>query len=597
MFGLRPAGPLQDSRRRLAAVLDNATVAIFLTDEQQHCAFMNQAAEDLTGYAFHEIAALDRPLHDIIHHIHPDGRRFPIEDCPINRAFPDHNRMQGETTFVHKDGSFRQVAFTASPVRDEKSQVVGTIIEARSIEEEKAAGKALEESRRRLDAVVQSAMDAIITVDEAQRIVLFNPAAERMFGCSATDAIGRSLSIFIPERFRAKHDEHIRRFNEAGVTDRRMGALGAISGLRANGEEFPIEASISQVTVGGERLSTVILRDITERKTSEEARSLLAREVDHRAKNALAVAQALISLTSAGTVETFASVIQGRIAALARAHSLLSQSQWRGAPLDQVIRDEVSIYCKDGQLDMGGPAITCSADAVQSLSLLFHELAANAVKYGALSCDSGRVRIAWKVSGEWLEIEWAENGGPPVKVPSVTGFGTRLLNQVAARQLDAKIEFDWKREGLGVSVLLPEEAFLPRLNARARTAEAEEPPKAPGRRRVLLVEDEELIALQLSAELTHLGWQVVGPAASVAEAQTFLARDFDVAILDVNLRGRPVYPLAEELKRLRVPFVFCTGYEIADPDHRFPGTPVIRKPATATEVATAVTDAMGTTIN
>src|ERR1700741_908079 len=127
------------------------------------------------------------------------------------------------------------------------------------------------ETTKRLEGIVGSAMDGIITVNDKQRGVLFNPAAERMFGLPAAEALGQHISRFMPERFREAHAGHIGRFAETGVTNRQMGALGAISGLRANGEGLPIEASISQVQVGGERLATVILRDITERKASEDA--------------------------------------------------------------------------------------------------------------------------------------------------------------------------------------------------------------------------------------------------------------------------------------------------------------------------------------
>ena len=116
---------------------------------------------------------------------------------------------------------------------------------------------------------LQSAMDALISVDEDQKIILFNQAAERMFRWSAGELVGRSMDCLIPERFRRTHGEHIRRFGQSGVTTRKMGALGMITGLRAGGEEFPIEASISQVGVEGKRYFTVILRDITERRRLE----------------------------------------------------------------------------------------------------------------------------------------------------------------------------------------------------------------------------------------------------------------------------------------------------------------------------------------
>src|SRR5207302_6707415 len=132
--------------------------------------------------------------------------------------------------------------------------------------------------------VIGSAMDAVITVDQDQRIAIFNSAAEKMFGCSTAEAIGQPIDRFIPE-----HREHIRSFGETRVTKRSMGALGALSGVRANGEEFPIEASISQIELEGRKLYTLILRDITGRKRAEEEREqLLAREHEARAEAEIA---------------------------------------------------------------------------------------------------------------------------------------------------------------------------------------------------------------------------------------------------------------------------------------------------------------------
>ena len=127
----------------------------------------------------------------------------------------------------------------------------------------------LQAIERQLAGIVHSAMDAIITMDEAGRIVLFNEAAEKMFGCSPSEAIGQSIDRFIPKRFRDAHREHVRAFGKTDATNRRMGALGAISGIRTNGEEFPIEASISKAGSGGKKMFTVILRDTSERNRLE----------------------------------------------------------------------------------------------------------------------------------------------------------------------------------------------------------------------------------------------------------------------------------------------------------------------------------------
>ena len=148
---------------------------------------------------------------------------------------------------------------------------LATFLFARELRRTGSLARELSERELRLDSIIGSAMDAIITIDETQHIVLFNAAAERIFGCSAQEAIGSALDWFIPERFRETHGQHVKRFGESGATMRRMGSDLVLAGLRANGEEFPIDASISHVDVGGRKFYTVILRDITERQGAAAA--------------------------------------------------------------------------------------------------------------------------------------------------------------------------------------------------------------------------------------------------------------------------------------------------------------------------------------
>ena len=152
---------------RLDAILNNTTMAVFMMDERQHCSFMNAAAEELTGYTFAETQG--KPLHDVVHHTYPDGRPFPLHECAIDRAFPENSQTQGEEVFVHKDGSFYNVAFTASPVKDAGGKTVGTVIEAHNIDEELKAREALSSFNASLSRRVDEAIAERQTL-EAQLI-------------------------------------------------------------------------------------------------------------------------------------------------------------------------------------------------------------------------------------------------------------------------------------------------------------------------------------------------------------------------------------------------------------------------------------------
>lgn len=176
-------------------------------------------------------------------------------------------------------------------------------------------------SRLRLEGIIESAMDAIITVDKDQRVVLFNRAAEQMFGCSTREAIGRPLDRFLPTRFRDAHRHHINVFGQSGVTSRKMGTLGMVMGLRQNGEEFPIEAAISHITVERKKYYTVILRDITERKRAEQ----LLRQSEERYRRLIAVSPYAI-LVNRGDRIIFANDQTVKLFGAVKVEEILGQS-------------------------------------------------------------------------------------------------------------------------------------------------------------------------------------------------------------------------------------------------------------------------------
>jgi len=208
-------------------------------------------------------------IEDFRRDIHPADRA--MVSSALADARQNREPFAAEFRVVRRDGNVRWITTRGKfyyAVHKEAVRMLGMAVD---ITERKEIEEQLHASEEKLAGIVASAMDAIIAVDEEQRIVLFNTAAERMFGCSGDEAIGSAINRFIPQRFHSQHEEYIRRFGASGVTNRAMGALGALWAVRISGEEFPIEASISHVEANGNKLFTVIIRDITERKIAEEA--------------------------------------------------------------------------------------------------------------------------------------------------------------------------------------------------------------------------------------------------------------------------------------------------------------------------------------
>jgi PAS domain S-box-containing protein len=195
--------------------------------------------------------------------------------------------------------------------------------------------------------------------------------------------------------------------------------------------------------------------DITDRKRAEERQSLLTREVDHRAKNALALAQSIVRLTRAQTMNAYVKAVEGRITALARVHTVLSLSSWQGAELRRLVAEEVAPYSGAGQILIEGAEVQLQPATAQTLALALHELVTNSAKYGSLSALAGRLAITWEVLADTLILAWVETGGPAVTKPTSKGFGTRSVIASIETQLGGQADFDWRQEGLICRLTVP----------------------------------------------------------------------------------------------------------------------------------------------
>jgi PAS domain S-box-containing protein len=451
-------GALRESEDHFRTVVEGVEdYAIFMLDLQGRIVSWNAGAEHITGWSARETLGKDFSMffpEDTVNSGHPWKQ---LETAAAQGKF------RNESERLRKDGSRFWASEVITARRDEQGRLTGYTTVTRDISERVRATRDMAESRSRLEGIVGSAMDAIITVDADHRIVLFNAAAVAMFRRPAAEALGQPLDQFIPQRFRHAHSSHINSFAKTGVTSRTMGKLGMLSGLKSNGEEFDIEASISQTEVDGRRLFTVILRDITARNHAERHQSLLLAELAHRVKNTLAVVQAIASQTRRFTApEAFHDAFGGRLAALGAAHDLLTRSEWQGAALADVVRFALTPYANPGSVEqwaIEGPSIWLSPNEAVTLSLVFHELATNAVKYGALSDGNGKVVVHWTLDAElepaFVTIQWLEREGPSVTPPMQRNFGSKLLERTIMTELGGEVRLDFFPAGIECLIRLP----------------------------------------------------------------------------------------------------------------------------------------------
>ncbi|MGH6769483.1 MAG: PAS domain S-box protein [Xanthobacteraceae bacterium] len=308
---------------------------------------------------------------------------------------------------------------------------------------------------QRTASVVADSHDAVVGKDLSGIIRSWNRGAKRLFGYSADEVIGKSITILIPPERQNEETEIIQRIGRGECIEHYETVR-----RRKDGSLIDISLTISPVkdvdgTIVG---ASKIARDITERKLAAKQIALLAAEVDHRAKNLLALAQAVVQLTQADTVAGFKEAVEGRIQALARAHTLLARGRWAGADLKQLAAEQFAPYCRDGEqrARVDGPALMLEPNTAQSIAIVLHELTTNAVKYGALSSADGAVAAEWKRTADGpLVLRWTETGGPPVTPPARQGFGTKVIEQTVRGQLKGDTRFDWRREGLLCEITMP----------------------------------------------------------------------------------------------------------------------------------------------
>jgi PAS domain S-box-containing protein len=423
----------------------------------------------------------------------------------------------------------------------------------------------------RLAAIVVSSDDAIVGKTLEGRVTSWNAGATRIFGYEAQEMIGQSITKIIPPELRQEEDVILAKLKRGEHIDHYETVRMAKDGRRLN-----ISLSVSPVLDKTGRIigASKIARDITERKRVEAIQRVLIEELNHRVKNTLAMTQAIASqsLRHARSASDFVESFTGRVQALAKAHSLLTDRKLEGAELTELLREQVLLGVADERVACSGPMVILGAQPAIHLALVLHELATNARKYGGLSVPHGRLSVKWEVhssGSRTLLLDWTESGGPQVSAPLTAGFGTTLIERTLQTH-GGEATLRYGVTGVTCKLRLPlGETARPEVEAAlaalSKSAHAQVPGQTDGRvfdgRRILIVEDEPLLAMELETNLHALGCKTLRAAATLDAAKAAIAdSECDAALVDVNLAGRQADELAVALTRKNIPFAFVTGY-------------------------------------
>jgi PAS domain S-box-containing protein len=442
-----------------------------------------------------------------------------------------------------------------------------------------SAGDRADRAERRFDAAMSAIADAFYAVDADWRIVVFNTAAERYFGFPAGEVLQRNLWEIFPQGRGRPYEEMCRKAKEEGARS----TLVMPSALRPGRS---VEITFAPWDDG----MCVAITDITDRMSKEAQVSQLMREVNHRSKNLLAVVQAVARQTAAKSPKDFVSSFEQRLLALAKAQDLLIKGEWRHVSLEDLVRAELGHFAAliGRRIILKGPNLSVTPAAAQSLGMAVHELATNAAKYGALSNDVGAVTINWRLDAQGpeqrLTIEWREVGGPTVTQPMSKGFGSTVIGPMVRSGLGAEVDVAFDPAGLRWRMACDANRIIA-LGERPRAIPESPAPASPSavapdsRGRILIVEDEPLVGMELADALESAGFTVLGPAASNDDAfALILKHGCDGAVLDVNLGRETSEPLALKLAAEGVPFVTLTGYAPDQVPAPFLSSPRLTKP-------------------
>jgi PAS domain S-box-containing protein len=384
----------------------------------------------------------------------PDGRPLPHDQCPMAIALKEGRPIRGMEAIAERpDGSRVPFMPFPTPLYGASGELIGAVNMLVDVTDRNRAG----EHEQRLISIITSSDDAILSKDLNGIITSWNRGAEQLFGYTAEETIGKPITMLIPTERRNEEPTILARIRGG----ERIDHYETIR-QRKDGSLIEISLTVSPVkNAEGEIIgASKIARDITERRRAQEQQALLLGEMKHRVRNTLATVQAIAAQTLRSAASEDRDAFLARLRALAGAHDLLTLERWNQAPIGDVVASALNAFeGSHGEriLICGPKDAVLDAHKSMLLAMALHELSTNAIKYGALSNERGRVNVSWDLvpddDVQRLKFVWQESGGPPVKPPERKGFGSTLIDRALRRELGG-VQYDFDPRGVSCTLEL-----------------------------------------------------------------------------------------------------------------------------------------------
>lgn len=445
-------------------LIDHLPIGICVCDRAGALVRHNRRAAELWGRAPEPANDPKRLFSGAVHGYEPDGKRL-LSESPVTEALRTGKTVRDrEVVLFHPDGTRVSVLANVEPLFDDDGEIIGAVTCFQDITELRRIEDLQRQHERQFRDVLQALPGAVYTIDAAGRITFYNEAAADLWGCRpeiGTDSWCGSWKLYSPEGIPLAHDECPMAL--ALKEERAIAGAEAVA-ERPDGTRVPFLAYPTPLHDGSGAVCGAVnmLVDISERKRAELHQKTLLDELNHRVKNTLATVQSLAGHTirKSGLPPEVRADFEGRLIALSRAHDQLTRAHWEAADLKKIVEDTFEPFRGGSEaLQISGERIRLGAQAALTLSMIFHELATNAAKYGALSSPNGRLAVSWTVANghrpPTLCINWQETGGPVVKRPDRIGFGSRLVERGITHQLHGSAKLDYDPAGLRCTMEIP----------------------------------------------------------------------------------------------------------------------------------------------